>query len=144
MIYANNSMPRHGRLISTVALWLSLIVNVAIAAPPSHVAGSYEVTVKGSFTGKGTIAVGAKSVTIVLQVQNEAGAKGQLIASNLALENGRFSGKGTVLGVAMTISGRVDLPDPQGTLKVAWIQATFSTDANAGGRIVGTRRGTGS
>ena len=126
--------------ITAIVLWLSFMVSAVIAAPQQNVQGSYEVTIKGSFTGKGTIAVGAKSVTITLQVQNDAGTKGHLIAPNLKLENGRFSGKGTVLGVAMTISGRIDLPDPQGPLKVASIQATFSTDVNTGGRIVGTRR----
>lgn len=110
------------------------------AASQPTLSGAYDVTVKGSFTGKGTIAVGAKSVTIVLQVTNDAGATGHLTAANLTLTNGRFSGTATVLGTAVTISGRIDAADSKGPVRAASLQATFSGD-NVGGRIVGTRRG---
>ena len=111
------------------------------AAPGGKINGSYEVKVAGDFTGKGTIAVGEKSVTITLHVVDEAGNKGLLHAANLTLTDGRFSGKGTVLGAAMDISGRVDLPDAEGPIKAATIQATFLTGAGKAGRIVGARRG---
>ncbi|MEX2214879.1 MAG: hypothetical protein WD768_12160 [Phycisphaeraceae bacterium] len=117
---------------------------VAVSAPEAPaIAGAYDVTVKGSFTGKGTIAIGSGSVTIILQVKNSAGSTGQLMAANLTLDNGRFSGVGTVLGTRMTVSGRIDAADPKGPVRAATLQATFSTDADEGGRIVGIRRGGG-
>jgi len=113
----------------------------ALPAAPPDVTGAYDVTVKGSVVGKGTIAVGAKSVTIILKVTNEAGEAGELIAANVKMEHGRFAGTGTVFGRPMTISGRIDPAETQGPPRTACIQATFSAGDDLGGRIVGFRRG---
>lgn len=113
------------------------------AMAAANVSGAYLVSVKGSHSGKGNIAVGDTTVTINIEVKNSAGTPGQLIASNVKLVKGRFTGNGTVMGVPMTISGRIDPADKQGPLRAFTIQATFCTGTGDGGRIVGTRKGGG-
>jgi len=138
---------RRTRTLLQVVLALCLLLNAAVqaalSAAPPDVTGAYEVIVKGAVTGNGTIAVGAKSVTINLKVTNGAGESGHLIAANVKMENGRFAGTGTVFGKAMSISGRIDPAESQGQPRAACIQATFSAGEDLGGRIVGFRRGAG-
>ena len=109
------------------------------AETPAAMTGSYAVITRGYLSGSGHAAVGAKSVTITIQVTDAAGNKGTLVASNLKLANNRFSGTGTAMRQPITISGRIDASG--GTLRAARITCTYSGGAGKSGRIAGDRRG---
>lgn len=129
-------------LLSTCAAFAAVVLLLAstVQAAPHDWLGAYETTVKGDCKGKGVIAIGAKSLNINLHVETEAGEKGELKAK-VELKDGRFTGKGTVMGVEMTISGRIEGSDTDGTVKEARIQATFVAVNGMSGRLVGVRRG---
>lgn len=109
------------------------------AGQPALVHGSYAVIARGHLTGEGHAAVGAKSVTITIQVLDADGNKGTLVAPHLTLADGRFRGTGKAMGQAITVSGRIDAPG--GALRSARIVCTFSAGDGRSGRIVGDRRG---
>ncbi len=124
---------------------LSLLCVCALPAPakpggPPGTNGSYTLIFAGQFTGDGHAAVGANSVAVIQGNVTDAttGATGKFKANNLALDDGHFTGTGTVMGIPVTITGRVEAADGK-TILVPRIICTFSTAAGAGGRIVGEK-----
>lgn len=127
---------------------LGLLVTVVLmsaatwsaAGPPAHDTGAYDVRVRGRYTGEGHAAVGAHSVTITARVKDEDGNEGTLVAPNLRVQKGRFSGAGTIMGKSVTLSGRIDVPDGE-LVKVARLTCTYTTSDGQRGRAVGHRKG---
>jgi hypothetical protein len=108
------------------------------AETPSSMTGSYAVITRGHLSGSGHAAVGAKSVTITIQVTDADGNSGTLVAPNLKMANNRFRGTGTAMGQPITISGRIDASG--GALRAPRITCTYSIGQGKTGRIVGERR----
>jgi hypothetical protein len=91
--------------------------------------GEYFVAVAGGFKGVGTATI-STTVSLQAKVSQNGGATGLLVASNLPVKQGYFTGQGTVLGTPCTIHGRVD---------ISTAQDMESTDRQATtGRITGT------
>lgn len=116
--------------------------------PGDRIQGMYEVQTVGYYRGSGmAVVAGADGsrVNITLpRVEGENGEVGTLAATNLAMENGRFRGTGTLRGRSIAIWGRVDLPDGE-IVKVARFSASYSERISETvvrrGRIIGHRTG---
>jgi hypothetical protein len=116
------------------------------------VAGPYNIIVRGHWSGQGTATVTPGMVAITATVSDDSGQTGLLIATGLPLTNQQFSGPGVVLGVPMTIEGRVDAQDPpagkgkgkgkgKGNAGPVLIDSRIGATFNAGGhrgRIAGS------
>ncbi|GEM_PF-4232623 len=107
--------------------------------------GNYSVNIAGQFTGSGS-AVVADTISMTVNVVLANGSSGTLVISGLAIDdNGYFKGTGTVLGVTMTVSGRVDLPagydDEQSAAQnlTGRISAVFKASNGKCGRIMGVQ-----
>jgi len=128
--------------ILTLGLALSLIalVSPVFAAPggPTGTNGSYKIVFAGGYVGEGNAAVGTKGVTLINGTVTDVatGVTGKFQATNLATDDGGFVGTGTVMGIPVTISGRVESADGKIVL-VPRMCCTFSTGAGNGGRIIG-------
>ena len=81
--------------------------SAAMAAP-----GGFAVLVRGFWSGTGSATVNAGSVQINATVTDDAGNTGTMIALDLPVVDGHFSGTGTVFGKVMTVQGRIEQPDP--------------------------------
>lgn len=127
-------------------------IRSASAAPSSGGKGTFNIVIKGTYTGTGTATVGASSVTINASVTDQSGASGTLSATGQVTDGSHFSGTGTVMGQHITFDGRADAQDPlvrndsvHSTKKERVVinprvVATFHTDDNQNfGRVVGTR-----
>jgi hypothetical protein len=135
---------------TTIFSWITastcfalLATGTVFAAPggPTGTNGAYKVICGGSYEGTGTAAVGAQNVNVVLHLTNpETGVSGTLHISNMAMDNGRFSGTGTFAGKSVTLSGRVEAPDGQVVTK-ARICGTFAISDGLHGRFAGNRNG---
>lgn len=134
----------------TIFAWLAALAYVALATTgtalagpggPAGTNGAYKLICRGSYEGTGNAAVGASNVNVVLHLTNpDTGVSGTLHASNLTLDNGRFSGTGTFAGNSVTISGRVEAPDGQ-VVTTARIMGTFEVSDGLHGRFAGARNG---
>jgi len=142
--------------MAAALVWCPLALGQGAPRNPGNYLGVYSVVVSGYWSGKGLARVGIGSVTIQVQVKNDAGQQGMLVAG-LAMSDGYFHGSGTVIGTAITVSGRVDAADtiapsprpvrPNGPQRRqivtdARLQATFLTGGTQphGGRIAGARQ----
>jgi hypothetical protein len=72
--------------------------------------GAYKVEIRGAFSGRGTAAVGAQSVTVNGQVRDESGNVSHLVAPGIPIIGGRFDGNGTIAGISVRVCGRIDPP----------------------------------
>src|SRR5947209_14062135 len=99
-----------------------LVTPPAVAAP-----ATYDVKIAGWVKGSGHSTAGAGVVSITASIEDENGNKGDLIAANLTVDDkSHFRGAGTVLGQAITISGRIDAPGAaEKQLKTRRIVGTF-------------------
>jgi len=130
--------------------WLSAIIALAIFAggavlprpgTPRGTKGAYDLAFAGAYSGTGNGIVAAKSMTIIGHVTNtKTGITGKLVASHLALYDGRFNGTGRVSGVTVTLSGRVQAADGN-LVRIPCIFCNFGTNAPEYGRIMGQRKG---
>jgi hypothetical protein len=112
-----------------------------IAPPPQGTTGGYKIIVRGSYEGKGIAAVGANSVTVNVELKNtKTGATGRLIAPNLKMSDGRFTGKGNLGALTVTVSGRVDAPDGSIVTK-ARIMGSFEVSDGLHGKFAGEHNG---
>jgi hypothetical protein len=136
--------------VKRLHFWLVAMISLALIAggvsaaklgTPRGTKGAYDLTFAGGYTGTGNGTVAAKSVTIIGHVVNaKTGASGTLVASNLPLYDGRFAGTGRVLGLDVTLCGRVQAAD--GTLvTVPCIFCNVSTSASEYCRVLGQRKG---
>jgi hypothetical protein len=103
--------------------------------------GHYAIYVRGYWTGLGDATVTASTVTVTATVQIATGQSGQLILSNLPLTNNHFIGTGTVLGIAVSVDGRVQPPDPSNRQAVTTNAVLAATVLGGGhaGRVAGGR-----
>jgi hypothetical protein len=103
--------------------------------------GQYALKVSGRYNGIGTANVDT-TVSLQVKVTDNGGAAGLLVADKLPMSGNYFRGKGTVLGSACTIEGRVDIAsaqDHEETRKQATtgrITGTFVTADGKVGRLV--------
>jgi hypothetical protein len=101
---------------------------------------SYNVLVRGDFTGGGTANASSASVSVSAQVTDSTGATGTLTLS-APVVNQRFSGSGSVLGQTVTFSGRIDPADVTAAkgsvLRSPRLVGTFSTQTGRFGRVAG-------
>jgi len=100
--------------------------------------GNYGVTVAGTYQGTGTATLSATTLSITATVADQNGNKGQLSAPSLIINANHFTGTGSVMGVDITVQGRLDAPDGQGgTPKTARLVGTFTTTSGGHGRLAG-------
>jgi hypothetical protein len=106
------------------------------AAPP-RVNGAYKVSFAGPGVGSGRAVVNPNRVKIDGTLTDAQGNETAFDAPDLEMDRStyRFKGTGTLGGVALTVSGRVD-PDDK-TLKKCRLVATFTTIDGRAGRIAG-------
>jgi hypothetical protein len=108
---------------------------------PPKTKGAYDIVFAGELTGDGNGTVAAKSVNLHGKVTDrKTGATGNLVASNLQMDDGRFSGTGTVFGATVEIDGRVEDADGV-TVLVPRIMCNYQITGGGNGRIVGQRKG---
>lgn len=101
--------------------------------------GAYKVTCHGAFIGDGNAAVAAKSVTLTLHLQEVAtGASGNLVAPNLTVTAGSFSGTASWGGLSVTVFGHIDPPDGE-VVKSSRIMANLAFSNGTHARVVGLR-----
>jgi hypothetical protein len=106
-----------------------------------HKTGDYTLTVAGHFIGKGAATV-TTTVSLNTTVKLSDGTAGTLVASDMVITNSTFKGAGTVMGVACTVQGRLDLPsatDGEQTARqaiTARITGTFKDAKGNVGRFV--------
>jgi hypothetical protein len=128
--------------ILIAVLALGVWVTPALAKPggPNGTQGLYSIVFAGGFTGEGHATVNKLKVAQIHGKVTDAatGATGFFKADNLDLDNGHFTGTGTVMGVQVTISGRVESPDGKIVLTPR-ITCTFTTTSGVGGRICGQK-----
>jgi hypothetical protein len=131
--------------LTILLLLAATLADPAYAAPKpkkprGQPAGNYTLTITGYCTGTGTAAVSDKvSLSATVKVGSSTG---NLTATDLPVVKGYFKGAGTILGVACTLEGRVDLPDAQDDEEnnkqaiTARITGTFKTATGKVGRFV--------
>lgn len=107
------------------------------AADP-RVQGAYALEYRGYLEGTGIAAVSAKAVTVNAHVKDPAGSAGNFVAPNLPIVDGRFQGKATVLGLDVSLSGRLDPPDE--TVRTARLVCTYTLSNGMHGRFIGLRK----
>lgn len=78
---------------------------------PANYSGQFTVLVHGYWNGQGTATVSGNTVQIVATVNDDQGNIGQLQTDALTVVNNHFEGGGSVMGIAMTIDGRVEPQD---------------------------------
>jgi hypothetical protein len=107
-------MARHIlRLILLIAL-MSACAQVSSAKKPNPntFVGTFTVNIRGYWNGQGAATVTATTVQIQATLTDEGGNVGTLSTAALTVTDGHFTGTGTVFGIPMTISGRVEAKDP--------------------------------
>jgi len=129
-------------LMVLALLALCTIGPFASAKPgaPKGTKGQYEIQFVGSYVGVGQAKVNpARVMSISGNVTDQStGASGVFTAFNINLDDGHFSGPGTVLGIPVTVSGRVEAGDGK-TVLVPRIICNFTTTGGVCGRIVGNQ-----
>ena len=126
-------------LAAVVLLWAAMAgasSGLANGKNSKNSTGSYKVQFGGYAKGSGSASVGPANLTITGTVTSEGGKK-QNFQATLTLENNRFFGDGTLDGVPVSVSGRVDPPDA--TLKVGRLSGLYRTVDGQVGRISGSQ-----
>lgn len=134
-------MPRTRAILAALTLLTTAAV-IAHAKPgprkPEFV-GNYDITFEGEWTGTGKAKVSTSDVSINEQIPDSTGKKVHIKSGKLLLEDGRFSGDGTIDGVAVTFMGRVEEALAGSTPRI-----TGQISDRAGrkyGRFAGTKKG---
>lgn len=138
-------------------LRLALILGMLIACPrasfakkpnPTNYYGTFTVNIRGYWNGQGTAYVGTNTLQIEATVTDDNGNVGTLTTPALPVANDHFSGTGTVCGISMTISGRVEAQDPpsskgggKGKGKTTTNEDQVLTDARLGATFVANGHG---
>ncbi|HEY8749003.1 MAG TPA: hypothetical protein VIM11_13560 [Tepidisphaeraceae bacterium] len=101
-------------LLAGLAGTMLLAYTPALAQGPVNAVadGTYRIFVRGYYTGDGTATVTGGFVSIDADIRDDSGAKGKLIVTQIGLVGNLFKGTGTLMGGAMTVSGRVEAADP--------------------------------
>ncbi len=129
-------------ILTGFTIALSIFVSGGIAKPgsPAGTKGQYELIFAGGYFGEGKATVAASNKIAVMMgdvTEVATGATGKFKANNLALDDGHFTGTGTVLGHPVTLSGRVEAADGKYVLYTRIFCSFTDTATGAGGRVVG-------
>ena len=128
----------------------SLILVVVIAAAaglgfsrhnPSRYTGNFKAIARGYYRGSGQITVGANSVKISIQIDEDGESNySRTLQAVLKLDEGRFHGTGSIGGAPIDLDGRVEVGDNagHGNVKAPRIFCTYGANGQYG-RIVGIR-----
>lgn len=123
-------------------LCLSMLGTLARAKPGTTpgTQGNYDIIFAGTYKGDGKAVVTPNHVNIHGKLVNPVtGATANFIANNLPLDDGRFTGSGTVFGVTITVDGRAQAADGV-VIKVPRVVASYTTSAGGAGRIAGEKK----
>ncbi|HSV14846.1 MAG TPA: hypothetical protein VLI90_11335 [Tepidisphaeraceae bacterium] len=137
---------KRNRFILLMLVALAMLAGPAFQAAgkpgsPAKTKGSYDFVFAGAVEGDGHGAVAAQSVNIIGKVKDtKTGATSNFNATNLQMDNGRFSGTGTAFGVTVTVNGRVEDADGV-TVLLPRVFCTYDIPGLGNGRIVGERKG---
>lgn len=108
-------------------------------SPPSS-NGTYQVEIRGYYTGVGTATVSTSSLQISADIQDDVGNKGEL-AATLPVANSHYYGTGSAMGQSITLNGHIDPADAvQKGKSVLWagrINGTISIPGSHYGRVAG-------
>lgn len=120
---------------------LVLLVGTTAASkkPRPKLHGAYDLTFAGEWTGDGHAAVGAQNININAKLLDSGGNTVHLQASNLSLEEYRFTGDGKLDGSPVTVMGRVEEGVSDGTPRV--VGTVQDAAGKRYGRFVGQRKG---
>src|SRR5258706_16114457 len=101
--------------------------------------GTYSIKVAGCAKGKGKATRSGDKISISASVTDEDGNKGELSATDLAVNNkNHFSGTGTMFGQKVTLYGRLDATTPDdAAINAQRVVCTFTTADGQHGRIAG-------
>ena len=127
-----------------IACTLLAYGSVLAQAPQTSAAaiGPYTILVRGYYTGDGSATVGGGFVAIHATVHDDAGHVGTLDAPQITMVGDHFSGPARVMGMTITVQGRVDAADPINGTAAANADAVV-TDARVGATFVDSRGHTG-
>jgi len=127
-------------------LGLAVLVVAGAATPvllraagkqPKKTDGSYQVTVAGYYSGKGTVDVKNKKLSLVVDIVHED-LTAILSAANLHLDGDHFEGTTTLPGgTKVFIRGRLDGYESDKDFRGARLLCTYVDEAGHHGRIVG-------
>jgi len=116
---------------------------LAQAPQPNPPPPGYTILVRGYYTGDGTATANGGFVSLSATVRDPSGNIGLLSATTIDLVGDHFSGPATALGKTITVSGRVDAPDPTASpdavVTDGRIGAMYIDPRGHTGRIVGTK-----
>ena len=87
--------------------------------------GQYKTTVAGTYKGSGTATVSATKLTIIAQITDQSGRKGQFTL-DLPLDGPHFRGAGTAMGQTVKITGRLDGYADSKNFRGARVLGTYS------------------
>ena len=106
--------------------------------PPGQSMGTYVVWAAGYYTGKGTVVVKHKKLSIDLPLDSDDG-EATLTASNIHITgDNHFTGNATLGGTNVSLNGRLDIPDGTGEeVETARVQCTLECEDGHRGRFVG-------
>ena len=108
-------------------------------SPPDTITGSYQATARGSYQGEARVIVSSQSVDVHLRLENtESGVSGTVELTRLPLKRNHFRGTGSLSGLTVTVSGRVDAPDGRVVTK-ARVLGTIKVSDGRHGRFAGER-----
>lgn len=116
---------------------------------PAAANGSYSILIRGYYTGDGVATVNGGVVFISAKVHDDSGRAGTLSATQITMVGDHFGGPATVMGMTVTLQGRVDAADPTTGNTVidaaaivtdARMQATFVDPHGHSGRLAGTKQ----
>jgi hypothetical protein len=136
-----------GRSVIAAGIACTLLAygSVLAQAPSSanaNAIGWYTVLIRGYYTGDGSAQVNGGSVVVTVKVHDDSGNTG-VLSGTFPMVGDHFSGPGSVMGVSITVQGRVDAADPP-TSGIANADAdAIVTDARLGATVVDTRGHTG-
>jgi hypothetical protein len=128
-------------LAAGLLLWAASVTLRTPATPPPRVYGVYTLTLAdaGGGGGTGKAIITPRMVKIDGTVVDGQGNSVDFSAAKLDMDMSsyRFRGTGSLGGVAVTVSGRIDANDK--TLKKCRVTATYLTADGKSGRIVGRK-----
>ena len=136
---------RNPRFLISACVLAAIFVGVsgtsARPGTPRGTQGPYKMIFGGAYVGEGRAVVTASNKIAILignVTEVATGATGQFRANNLPLDDGHFTGVGTVLGQPVTLCGRAEAADGK-IVVVSRIMCSFVTASGAGGRAVGSK-----
>jgi len=115
--------------------------------PSPTIVGSYQLQVRGYYTGSGTATASLTSLQLNANIHDDSGNTGQFSAT-LPLSNNRFYGSGSAMGQAIILNGHIDPADAvvnnKSVLFAGRINGTMSIPGNHYGRVAGQYTSTSS